>query len=554
MNEYRKSYQSMIESYLTESENNKKNEYDALTKYPDTLYEAIYHKDKLVYLMKCIECLSCQGSLLEQSVMESLPDKIPYKEDTKWKVPSFTPSIPFNPDMFKNDNHFTYIYREDTKEYFRNLRSLLEEYEQNPNNETARKIIENGWFVTSDPHITGERIKLARQLQADSLEQFNFKEIQLDEFSTDMEIEDNKDIEFYPIYILLNCDENGDNIFRMGLCIDNNFATIYSVSDERVTTRYLPIQVETIDDFKSHGDILIIKCFYLDKSLYDNLSYKIRWLVNNPDTLDKYNNLFRFCRADIDIELNHKLIVAQLIQLCVKIINIDFKNGTNKDIYRMDNPNVYRLYIGLSKDFIPRNISNMTNIIESVFNQYNPKRIITESKVINNIFSYKIENLHIKTDNKKINSLLEEVMDMLSPTSAIVPERDDSGYLEIPENIKTEVDKSYELLSTYNHNDIQGVKQELARLFYLNSVLEQQIKSNSNKDTPEYRAMIDLRTRILSIFHTYFKIVKVSDLEFNFINYMMNSEYKDKKVVIDKKTFKYDGKNIRKYIDMMKAE
>ena len=98
------------------------------------------------------------------------------------------------------------------------------------------------------------------------------------------------------------------------------------------------------------------------------------------------------------------------------------------------------------------------------------------------------------------------------------------------------------------------MKHELARLFYLNSILEMQIKNDPDKDTPEYIDLLNLRTNIITTFHTYFKVVKQKEPEFNFMNYMMNSEYKDKVIIINKKDFKYDGKHIKEYIDMIKVE
>src|SRR5699024_9078257 len=120
--------------------------------------------------------------------------------------------------------------------------------------------------------------------------------------------------------------------------------------------------------------------------------------------------------------------------------------------------------------------------------------------------------------------------------------------------IKEEYEKSYELLSSCGFEDIQRMQHELARLFYLNSILEMQIKNNPNKDTPEYIDHWNLRTNIITTFHTYSNVVKEKEPVYNYMNYMMNSEYKDKVVKINKKDFKYDGKHIKEYIDMMKME
>lgn len=555
MNDYRKSYPSMIlDGILNESATDKKKDkYQALKKYPDTMYESIEHKDKLIYLMKCLECMSPLNSLLEQSVMESLPEKIPYHEDNEWKVPSITPIIPYNAHRNQNDTPFTYIYREDTKKYFTELRDLLLEFDQNSDPETAKKIISMGWFATSDARIDGARIKLARDVQKAYMEQFNFHEILLDEFSTDIQTEETVGPSMKTIFFLTTHDENG-LINRMGICLDHHFATIYHVSDQ--TSNISPIEIESLNDFKSHGTTMSVRCFFLEEFLHRTIAFDMKWLSEHPDVLaTDYMNLFRFTKSNMNnVDLDNRLIIAQLIYLCIKILNIDFINKIDRNMYKMDNPSLYKAYDGLSSDFNPVAVSNMINTVrETLFSDYH-KQMVTESEVVDKIFSYKIENLFIRTNNKKMNAILEEVMDMLTPTSGIVQDRINSGYLAVPEDIKKEVDDSYELLSSYDQSNIQGMKQELARLFYLNSILEIKIKSTSKKDTPEYKAMIDLGIRILTIFHTYAKIVKSAEPEFNFMNYILHSDYKDKVVTINKRDFKYDGKNIRKYIELMKVK
>src|SRR5699024_74874 len=94
---------------------------------------------------------------------------------------------------------------------------------------------------------------------------------------------------------------------------------------------------------------------------------------------------------------------------------------------------------------------------------YTAKEQVSVSEAVDKIFDYKIENFNIKTDNDKVNDYLFIIQETLTPTSSITTEIRDAR-LEVPKNIKEEYEKSYELLSSYGFEDIQGMKHELARL------------------------------------------------------------------------------------------
>ena len=556
MKNYRKPYYVRIgETYISENAT-EKDKYKALKEYPEYMNIAIQEQDYLVYLMKCIECQNTNNSLLEQAVMESLPEKIPYVNKRKeWLVPSITPICAYKEDVNIHDNIFTYIYRKDTKEYYHTLQGLLEEYSKNPTRETAQKIAEMGWFITSDDRIDGKKIALGKTVQKYQMDQFSFNEIKLDEFTTDVNptttIDEEKEY-IAPIFIISSHDSEG-LVNRMGI-VFHDFNEIYRIMDQDVMTN--PIMIDDYDSFTMYYYTIQIRCFFIDDHLRDDLKNKMNFIANLNYEFD-YKNLFRFATTDMTTEMNIRLTVAQLIQLCVNLINSaigDFaiSNNPNKPKYRMNHPNVFLLYKGTYDDLSSAKVFEKALALQDYMG-YTAKEQVSVSEAVDKIFDYKIENFNIKTDNDKVNDYLFIIQETLTPTSSITTEIRDAR-LEVPKNIKEEYEKSYELLSSYGFEDIQGMKHELARLFYLNSILEMQIKNNPNKDTPEYIDLLNLRTNIITTFHTYFKVVKQKEPEFNFMNYMMNSEYKDKVITINKKDFKYDGKHIKEYIDMMKIE
>ena len=551
MKNYRKPYYVRIgETYISENAT-EKDKYKALKEYPEYMNIAIQEQDYLVYLMKCIECQDTNNSLLERAVMESLPEKIPYVNKRKeWLVPSITPICAYKEDVNIHDNIFTYIYRKDTREYYHTLQGLLEEYSKNPTRETAQKIAEMGWFITSDDRIDGKKIALGKTIQKSYMNQFSFNEIKLDEFTTDIDPdsfgEENDSVS--PVYIITTHNDDG-TVKNMGIAL-YSFEEIYIVSDQ--TTVMNPISVYNIHELSYYSKHIQIRCFYLDTELKNYLRDKLEFIKNL--NMFQYGTMFQFANTELSTEMNIRLTVAQLIQLCVNIINSDMLGifPSNEKQYRMCNPNVYLLYNGDFESIDPMQCIKKALALKNYMG-YTAKEQVSVSEAVDKIFDYKIENFNIKTDNDKVNDYLFIIQETLTPTSSITTEIRDAR-LEVPKNIKEEYEKSYELLSSYGFEDIQGMKHELARLFYLNSILEMQIKNNPDKDTPEYIDLLNLRTNIITTFHTYFKVVKQKEPEFNFMNYMMNSEYKDKVITINKKDFKYDGKHIKEYIDMMKVE
>lgn len=100
---------------------------------------------------------------------------------------------------------------------------------------------------------------------------------------------------------------------------------------------------------------------------------------------------------------------------------------------------------------------------------------------------------------------------------------------------------SHRLLMEYDRaKNIEGMKYELAKMYYLNlKISEDLIKQDRTKKDKE---LVKIRARVLNDFHKYLKVVLKNDKQFNFSNYYQRSEFCDDSFIITAPTLKHAGK------------
>ena len=101
--------------------------------------------------------------------------------------------------------------------------------------------------------------------------------------------------------------------------------------------------------------------------------------------------------------------------------------------------------------------------------------------------------------------------------------------------------ESHRLLMEYDRaKNIEGMKYELAKMYYLNlKISEDLVKQDRTKKDKE---LVKIRARVLNDFHKYIKVVLKNDKQFNFSNYYQRSEFCDDSFVITAPTLKHAGK------------
>lgn len=103
------------------------------------------------------------------------------------------------------------------------------------------------------------------------------------------------------------------------------------------------------------------------------------------------------------------------------------------------------------------------------------------------------------------------------------------------------INKSSELCKLYKQSsNIEGIKYELCKLWYINCMLEKKIKRN-DKNKEKY---VNDRRICMNVFKTYMKHVNTIDDDFNFVEYYNATPYGGA-IRIDKNTLKYSIKALK---------
>lgn len=139
----------------------------------------------------------------------------------------------------------------------------------------------------------------------------------------------------------------------------------------------------------------------------------------------------------------------------------------------------------------------------------------------------------LRVEHKKaclyyLNQWLEE--------SVSAVEFDNKGNLIVNKfmtNYQREFDKSHKLLLSYEANDnVDGMKYEVAKLWYINNKLESAIES----DTENRKKLVDTRARVLNDFNKYLKYIQKHDKSFNFGEYIKSTPFDPDSLMVKKST------------------
>lgn len=279
--------------------------------------------------------------------------------------------------------------------------------------------------------------------------------------------------------------------------------------------------LENINDTKNypHDDeaCISVYCIMVKKNKFQLLKDKLNEFLKNKD-----NYSYGFLTAlgialNKPIEFEHSLICSQFVDILLKSINLDFTHKKSslvspEDFYQSfkTNNTIYKVYEGKIKDYKPKAVSRIVN-----------KLMKSDDTVV-----YEAKSFPVQFD-KEGNLLIQNM-----------------GKI----NYQLEYDKSHKLLKIYSEdNNIEGMKYELSKLWFLNTELEKKIyHSNDSKEKKD--EYYKIRSRILNDFNKYLKQVQSIDDNFNFTEYYNNTPFSDASVKIDKYTLQYVKEILAKLI------
>lgn len=373
----------------------------------------------------------------------------------------------------------------------------------------------------------------------------------------------------YPIYITLTYKSNGlfSNVIRFikhseythaGLSLDSD---LRHVSTFQFGKEWKGFANDSIQKYVEADKkcLLMVLALFVDKETKNKIDIVLKDFINKQEkSVYGFGNLFKILinkSNDNDPE-NLYLVCSQFVDTVLKLANINLINKSSNLVIPEDfkelqgHPKVFKVYEGLAKDY---NEKKVEDLIYMLF-QTTGVSEMKYSEVMEEISKNYIEGYFHKTENEDVNRILEEVQDLLTPENILVEKKapisiNKKGDLviEVYKSLEDEYQEAHRLLKSYNENNLEGIKHELARLYYVNCAIEKKIKKMT-KDDENYKKFIDLRARVLNDFKKYFTIVMEKEPDFNFSEYFQKSEYYNGNVVIDNSILKFTGNLIKKFL------
>lgn len=106
-----------------------------------------------------------------------------------------------------------------------------------------------------------------------------------------------------------------------------------------------------------------------------------------------------------------------------------------------------------------------------------------------------------------------------------------------------EIDDSVQLLELYrNQSNLEGIKYEIAKLWYINDCIEKKLKKRLTNE--QYKELIDTRAVCLNAFKFNLDFLMKSEKGFNFSDYYNSTPFSDNSIKITSNTLKYTMKAI----------
>ena len=525
-------------------------------------------QDDLQLMIRKLDCLCPhKSSLYESHVLESYGDKIKIGKKTyRADMPGVVPFLQYD-EYVNNPNSldmtkivggmFPYIlsYNEKPIERFHELQDAFRDKD-------TQKLLEMGWNPVIKP--TMETLEIARERQINYIDkQYPIDIFDISEYSTnythealfEAEMEQEKNFpstkQLKPIFFVLACkdDKNffskiSNKLFydkeysHVGVSFDSSLGTIYTF--DQVTKGGLnKLRVESIDDYKLYDGTVRIISFFVRKEIYTKLKDSMRIYFSQQDNSPySFDNAFSLV-ADMP-KLKGKslsLICAAFLDSMFKMANVHDKlAGMKSSKARI---HFYILFTGNPKGYKFKDIDKKVKTLQKNLD-FQQLSFFEPDLVLDNIQYKMLEGFNIKTSDSRINSVLEQIREMLTPTDAYLEEA-----TVVPEVEMQRLADAHNILSTLGSTDIELMKRELVNLTFGISRLTE-YRTPIDKIGPMIDK-IDLAIKSAKIdLLTYLKVVLQAEKgNFSLEEYIAGTPYADELKEIDRSLFKYDSANLK---------
>lgn len=492
---------------------------------------------KVDFLRGVVE--ECFDNSFPEEIPEVVPNIFPEDIDNGILSPEDLADSP-DPEFFENCRKGIFMnascYKNLIEFYYSKLDSDKEFY--------TKRLLEFGWNPEVVPNkknyeVARENMSLYMKSKFDKLKIVNLSRYTVEEAELVSEMS-NFDPDIHPVFIV--CCYTGSTVGKLirratdaryshaAIGFDSDLNTLYSYN-LNTAKKGGGLSFESIQKYveDSEDADIFVGVTFLNNHDYKKMRSNVDWYIANYDKAS-YNILSLFSillnrSKNIKYQLN--LVCSQFVDNLFKLINIDLTDKssslvTPKDLSTVkDGSNVFILYQGLAKDYDSKAVDKVIyKLIKKV------KRPVVDKDFKKILLSDNIKA--IEESSEFYNELsVEPLQERMLPLKI----DDTTITIDTPKDLENEYQKSHKLLVAYDHTDsMEPMKHELAKLWFLNIVIEHKLEKKS--DT----ALVNLRSRILNDFKKYLAKILKEEKDFDFSKYYEDSPYADTNIKVDKNT------------------
>lgn len=318
----------------------------------------------------------------------------------------------------------------------------------------------------------------------------------------------------YPVSIILIQEDSfisgpissftNSDFTHSALALDGNFDRLYSFNFFNNIKFGGGFSLENMKNFPKENRLGIYS-FFVKKEDYDKISNKLQdYLLNIKNTTYSLAGLLLFPFDKIKFNVSNSMICSQFVDYIMKMANADItKTDSSKvspaKLYNssVNNARIYKTYDGKVKDFDSKKAKKLLDKLSRTAKTVNENTI---NKYISPVV----------VESRKANIEVKNNGDVLLTNPFV--------------DFDAEYMASHKLLMQYyKSNNIEAMKYELARLYYMNYILGK--KLYHNKFLMNKEKNMKTRARVLNDFNKYIKVVLKAQPDFNFGEYYEQSPF-----------------------------
>lgn len=320
------------------------------------------------------------------------------------------------------------------------------------------------------------------------------------------------------------------------------------------------LSYEKLKNYNPESKVSIFAIFVKDKDLRTinrSLDY---YVLNKERTRYSYLNVITM-PFQIPLNFNLKMICSQFVDRILKMADIDITNKDSATVYPNDfylksktNNKIYNIFKGKIKEYDHTKTDKLLKSIKGkeLYIKEFTNNIIDESSYIQSICE-NINNLdNLKILDEKSNLLNEKTKQVydtmvkpylyLNEVKEFPIQFDEDGNLLIQRigsiDFEAEYSQIHKLLLLYSKsNDIESIKYELSKLWFLNNVIESRLYNKLYKNDRE--DLLKARAKILNDYNKYLTLVLKKEKTFNFTEYYNNTPFSDATYKINRSTLSF---------------